>query len=718
MENPLKSILLLLALIIVFFSLPFPTLSFDELEARLQGSSGKERLEILTALAVDFRDKDPRKSLQYGNQALELIKKIPVDDVRINPVALRNALSRASILLGEFEKGRGHAEQARQSAKANRDQSGLAYALYNIGDSHRRQGNYKEAKSFLNQALEIYKENNDARGLGDSYDSIGLVYWKQGDLETALKNILESAKYQEKAGNTFGLAEAYNHTGIMYWELENLNRALTYYLKAGELYEKIGDKLGQGKVLNNTAMIYDKQGKHEMAMANFLASLALDKEVGSKSAISVTLYFLARHYEQRGMLEEARENFSRSLEIARQLRDTEHTAGNLVALSRVEYRLGLRKQALDHVREGLDLALEIKAQEWVSHGYQQLSTIYEDLGEYKDALEFHKRYHVVDHSIFSETSSRKMTEMEARYEADKKENQIKLQQLDIKRQKNQKKWLLLVSVLVLILLAVLYARFRLKNRVTKALRAEIQQRKAAEADLLKSQKLEAVGILAGGIAHDFNNLLAIIIGNLGMALENENLGPDIVKMLNSAEKSSMQAAELSEKLVTFSKGGWIYPQDTSLRKILYDTLGRFPELQVLNLKINIPREMPDICADERQIRQVFHNLLLNAIEAIGPKGNVVFDAKYKELDKDNDFALDPGGYAFISISDDGKGITPELMDKIFDPYFSTKDDVTRKGMGLGLAICYSIIRKHNGHIYIRSEPGSGTTVNLYLPTAQ
>jgi signal transduction histidine kinase/Flp pilus assembly protein TadD len=722
MVEPLKTYLTAFAIFLsLLFSLPAETAA-NQLESRLKDSTGKERLEILTELAAGYRETQPPKALQYGKQGLELLKGLPPEETRLYQVHLLVSLGWANMRLTEYESARQYAEQAGKIAAAANDKTGRADAFFIIGDSHRRQGDYTNASDYLNRALPIYTELKHWSGLGYTRDAIGLIYWKQGELTTALEHILEAAKYQEKAANKRGLAEAYNHTGIMYWELGNLEGALNYYLKAGELYKETGDKLGQGKVLNNTAMVYDKQGKPDKALANFKESLRLDEEVGSKGAVSVTLYFLAGHYEQRDLLKEAQASYTRSLALARELHDTEHTAANLVGLSRVERRLGLRRQALEHVREGLELALKIKVKEWISHGYRELSAIHEEFGNYNSALQYHKKYKEFNDSIFSETSSRKMTEMETRFEAAKKEKELillrndkQLRDLELNRQKSQKKWLFIVSLLVFILAAVLYARYRLKTRVTLALQKEIQNREQAEDELLKSQKLEAVGILAGGIAHDFNNLLAIIIGNLDMAMDNPLIDPEIGKMLKAAEKSSLQAAELSEKLVTFSRGGWIYPDKLKIATIISDTLARYPELQSQQLDILIPPVLPPVHADERQMRQVLYNLLQNAKDAAGDAGQVTLQAEQMDFKEDNDFGLKQGAYIKLSVSDKGKGIPPEYLNKIFDPYFTTKDDVTRKGMGLGLAICYSIIRKHNGHITVRSEKGAGTTVEVYIP---
>ncbi|MGD2086978.1 MAG: ATP-binding protein [Candidatus Aminicenantes bacterium] len=236
--------------------------------------------------------------------------------------------------------------------------------------------------------------------------------------------------------------------------------------------------------------------------------------------------------------------------------------------------------------------------------------------------------------------------------------------------------------------------------------------------LLTAQKMEAIGILAGGIAHDFNNMLTVIIGNLGLALEEIESNPKwAAKMLKSAEKASIQAIELSQRLITFSKGGWIVPREVSLSVVLKDITDQNPDMKtiLLSTTTTVPAGLKSLYGDERYLSQAIQNLLVNAHEAAAQPGQITLEAENVTLEKDNDFELKAGDYVKISITDNGPGIPREQLGKIFDPYFSTKNTVTQKGLGLGLAICYSIIKKHNGHIAIKSEIGKGTTVELHLP---
>ncbi len=257
----------------------------------------------------------------------------------------------------------------------------------------------------------------------------------------------------------------------------------------------------------------------------------------------------------------------------------------------------------------------------------------------------------------------------------------------------------------------------LEKTLEELKKTEVERARLYE-ELLTAKKMEAIGILAGGIAHDFNNLLSIIIGNLGLGLEGIESNPKwAAKMLKNAEKASIQATELSQRLITFSKGGWIVPREVTVSTVLKSIEEQNPGMKTVlhSTTTVIPLDLKPLYGDQRYLSQVIQNVLQNADEATAEPKQITLAAENITLEEDNVFKLKNGDYVKISITDNGRGIPGHQIEKIFDPYFSTKDSVTQKGLGLGLAICYSIIKKHNGHIAVKSEIGKGTTVELYLP---
>jgi PAS domain S-box-containing protein len=233
-------------------------------------------------------------------------------------------------------------------------------------------------------------------------------------------------------------------------------------------------------------------------------------------------------------------------------------------------------------------------------------------------------------------------------------------------------------------------------------------------ELAKAAKLESIGLFAGGIAHDFNNLLTAILGNVSLA--RAQLSPDhaVFQLLNETEKSSNRAKGLTQQLLTFARGGAPITSLTSSRTLIIDS-ARFP-LSGTNVRLDfaVPDELWPFEVDEGQISQVLQNLVLNASQAMPEGGLLRVAAANLQLDADPGLPLPFGRYLKISVVDQGPGIPAENLDRIFEPFYTTKST----GQGLGLAICYSIIKKHRGLLTVESSPPDGTAFHIYLPASE
>ncbi len=242
---------------------------------------------------------------------------------------------------------------------------------------------------------------------------------------------------------------------------------------------------------------------------------------------------------------------------------------------------------------------------------------------------------------------------------------------------------------------------------------DITAKKQLEQERLKSQKLESVGLLAGGIAHDFNNILAVILGNISLAMIFSEGNQKALDRLAEAEKATIRAKDLTQQLLTFSKGGSPVKETASISELIQESVNFTLSGSTVRCSFDLPEDLWTVEVDTGQISQVIQNLILNAEQAM-PEGGIIYvSAENVEIKKQSNVPLAPGKYIRICIKDQGVGIPPEYLDKIFDPYFTTK----KQGNGLGLATSYSIIKKHNGHIYAESELGKGSTFYFYLPAS-
>lgn len=241
---------------------------------------------------------------------------------------------------------------------------------------------------------------------------------------------------------------------------------------------------------------------------------------------------------------------------------------------------------------------------------------------------------------------------------------------------------------------------------------DITERRRMEEELLKVEKLESIGILAGGIAHDLNNLLTGVIGNISLAKIYDDLG-EKNKSLEEAENASMQIKGLTQQLLTFSKGGTPILQTADIAELLKKSTSFTLRGSNVKCEFAVDDDLWIVEVDSGQINQVVNNLIINAQQAMPEGGIIRISARNAAIGAQSELPLEAGEYIKISVSDEGIGIPEEHRQKIFDPFFSTKQE----GSGLGLATSYSIIEKHNGHIALESQLGVGTTFHIYLPAS-
>ncbi len=242
---------------------------------------------------------------------------------------------------------------------------------------------------------------------------------------------------------------------------------------------------------------------------------------------------------------------------------------------------------------------------------------------------------------------------------------------------------------------------------------------ALEGRLQQAQKLETIGKLTSGMAHDFSNLLSSIFGSLNLLKRKVQQNEDISRLLDNIENCSIRAKDLTQGLLSYGKPTpkrkeLIKPNHllTEISKVVNQTFPR-----AINFETKIDNDLHDMLGNGTEVYQVLLNLCVNAKEAIPGKGNIELIAHNISVDETNRMKyplLDPGNHVHISVADSGSGIEEEHLQKIFDPYFSTKGKVT--GGGLGLYVTYGIIKAHKGHVEVSSQVGKGTTFDVFFPS--
>jgi len=247
-----------------------------------------------------------------------------------------------------------------------------------------------------------------------------------------------------------------------------------------------------------------------------------------------------------------------------------------------------------------------------------------------------------------------------------------------------------------------------------------QEKEKLRSQLLAAQKMEAIGSLAGGVAHDFNNILTTILGYSQIMAMKIAEGDPMRDMVEDIYDAAERASSLTRQLLAFSRKQVMEMRVANLNTVVENIskmLGRLIG-ENIEMRLLLAESIGNIRVDVGQIEQVIMNLVVNARDAMPEGGQLTIETSKVELDERYTavhHGVEPGIYDALTVTDTGKGMTPEVQEKIFEPFFTTKK--RGKGTGLGLSTVYGIIRQHNGHIYVYSEPDKGTTFKIYIPVA-
>lgn len=250
-------------------------------------------------------------------------------------------------------------------------------------------------------------------------------------------------------------------------------------------------------------------------------------------------------------------------------------------------------------------------------------------------------------------------------------------------------------------------------------REQMEEERRKQAQLLQTQKLESLGMLAGGIAHDFNNLLTAMLGYASLARMQFGENATLDSHLSHIEKAAERAAELCQQMLAYAGRGQVAARPADLNKLVAE-MGQLLSTAISKkvvLRYQLAEKLPTVLCDPTQIRQVVMNLITNASDAIGDQSGLItlttglIDADRKYLDELNATGLPEGWFVYLEVSDTGAGMPDDIRRKIFDPFFTTKFT----GRGLGLAAVQGILRGHHGAVKVYSQPGRGSTFKVILP---
>ncbi len=619
-------------------------------------------------------------------------------------------------------------------------------ALTDIGLIYWRMGNFSMAYDFFLEARQIQERERDHFGYARTLASMGIVFSGQGYYDNALEHYFMALRYYEDMDSIARTASVLNNIGTAYHRQGNYELAEEYHMRSMAIKEEFGDEQGKAFSLNNLGHVSQQRGHYTRALEYYMESLEIRERYKDTREMAATLRNIGLLYHQKESYTEAIDNLTRSRDLYSEVDDQRGVARVYHHLGEVYVSIGRLYTARDYFRESLKLARELDLPALMSDNYARLGSVMASLGNYQSAYRYQQEHLALQDSIYDQETQRRVIEMQMMYDRERKENEIELLRktneisaLNLEKQRQFRNFLLLFLGLILILMLLVYSRFRMTTRANKMLeaqKAEISrnntQLKELNARLLEQkQKVEELNRklqesekhlietnktkdkFFSIISHDLRNPFASIVSfSRILKRDIQDLDKDELQELAlELDKSVVKISNLLENLLQWSRSqtGKITfnPEFFELKDIIRDNINLFSanarEKGIeINDKVN---EQLVVWGDVNMTNTIIRNLLSNAIKYTDSGGSV-------ELLSD-----EQNGMVEISVADDGTGISGEDQKKLFrvDSVYTTHGTHDEKGSGLGLLLCKEFVEKQGGTIRLSSRKGKGSVFTFSIP---
>ncbi|HVG17346.1 MAG TPA: tetratricopeptide repeat protein [Chitinophagaceae bacterium] len=730
-------------------------------------------LSLLPCLSIVAQPKNsPIDSLQ------NLLAKHPQKDT----TRVKLLLSLTEFTVDDHKQKRVIAEEARVLSKELKYEIGEASALVHIGVSYRLGGDLTQALHYGKQALELPVGKRDDRIRAMALNLIAVAHKLQGNLPEALRNYLEALNAAERSGVKKQIANALLNIGNAYATLDDLPQALSYQFKSLKLWEEMGDQLRASISLNNIGEAYRLMSDYPKAIDYYQRSLIISKDIGYRDGQAVSESNLADVYQKTGEYKKALALAHPTLAAVKELEDPELISWCSDILARVHLQTGREDSALIYGLQALHVAKEAGMKEYIRDASLVLSKAYATQKDFSNAYRYQQLYSTYKDSLANETTRTQISKLQLDYELDKKEASIalltkdKILQAEKSRRQQQLISAFVVGLILVVLLAVVLWRSnnnkQRANTILKQQKQEIdlqakhlrelneelnkqkgqvevqrdklqvqrdhldttlQQLRAAQSQLVQSEKMASLGELTAGIAHEIQNPLNFVnnfseanqdlITELEVEAQNGNLqaitaiaaelkenGKRIThhgKRTDSIVKSMMQHSRRAK--------GAKEPTDINrlteeyLRLAYHGFRAKDSRFSVI-LETHYDPAAGKVNVLPQDIGRVLLNLFNNAFYAVLRKKQL-----YPEYEPTVSVRTRrKGNKIVVTVKDNGTGIPKQIMNKVFQPFFTTKP--TGEGTGLGLSLSYDVVTKgHGGHLSVQSVEGELTEFTVELP---
>jgi signal transduction histidine kinase len=706
-----------------------------------------EKINILGGINID-------SAISLGKKNIEEAEKINYDKGEANA---RLRLANSYCFKGEYDAAIENLQASEKIFVPLQDSAGLGKLYSGYGMMYGMQSKYDSAVSYFQKAIEIGRRMNDTLLLGTSYHNISISYYMQSNYSQALLYQQKALQFAEHENDEVLQAKVIMNMGLTYKSMGDTTRGERALLKAIDLAKSHGITNVELYAYSNLAELYNVENKFEKSYEFALKAAKLGEEMGDQGIQSASLSKAADALSRQKKFAEAEKLSRLSIKIADSsnqplnIYQTNTTMGSILKLEE-KY-----KEAIPYFENGFDAMKDADIyDEQFGESYRELSECYEKTGNYARALETYKISAKIADSIRSKDNIRKATELALNYEFDKKQQSAKAEQEKKDAVESAKQIALFVGLVLTLVLALValtgYFNKRKANALLQKQKEEIQstltELKATQTQLIQSEKMASLGELTAGIAHEIQNPLNFVNNFSEVSVElAEELKDEIGRVdLSSAYKDNLQqmiddlvqnqqkinhhgkrADSIVKGMLQHSRAntGQKEPVDINTLtdeylRLSYHGLRAKEKTFNATLLTDFDAGIGKINVIPQDIGRVLLNLFTNAFYSVTQKKNghpllmdgieyepTVFVSTKKIRLPSGDRGVE------IQVKDNGLGISQKVIDKIFQPFFTTKP--AGHGTGLGLSLSYEIIKAHGGEIKVRTKDGEYAEFIIQLP---
>lgn len=593
-----------------------------------------------------------------------------------------------------------YAKRAQVLSKKIHSDELLAQTKFRTATAYLKQNKMDSAKAELDSVKVISQQIGAEDRVMQAQIEMGRLYLRISEYDQAVKELFSALELSKKLGDQNAEARLKNYLATIYYDQKQYDLAVRYFKDALSLVQELNFKPGISALLTNLGDTYLKLEKYDSAKIFQQQALKIKIELGDKLGTGRVFNNLGNVfiYSRLPDLDSGLYYFSKGLNIARELKDKQLIALSLYGQLCINYLKGnlvLARQVSDMLITELDSLQDLSL---ASDSYGQISLVYAGLGNENKAHEYHSKSEELADALLDKERVKITQEIEAKYQNETKQRAIELlesenqlQELLIIKRRNERNGLIFLTIIILLILALIYNQYRLKQASNKQLR---------ELDRIKSTFFE-------NLSHEFRTPLSLILAPLRDRLS-KSITKEDERLLSLVVKNAENLDELVKQLLDLAKlEKNEYPlnpvatEANAFFKLIAASYESLAAVKETCFEVNIPESEQWLKLDQDLVRKVCNNLLSNAFKFTPAGGKITFKVSYQK-------------YLTISVADTGPGISQKDQQLIFDRFYQV-DGPHASGTGIGLALTRELIEKADGTINVRSQPGEGTSFEISLP---